>query len=388
MSYVYLDISINYDFKGRVVIELFEEKAPLAAENFKKLCESKEYAKTFIHRVIRTFILQAGDTSIRDNNNNNEENSNKYPELYNLGKNGNGTSIYNNEYFKDENLIDIDKPFLVCMSNFGEKNHNKSQFFFTLEKCLHLNGKHTVFGNIKFGKSIIREIEKVEVLSNKNSEKNAWIPSHKILIDDCGIWNENDPLPNKIACTDQIGGDIYEEYPDDNDIENLDFENADQSFRITTIIKDSATSLLKLKRYNDCILKYKKALRYCNELLPDDESNKEMYKKFQNLKMTIYLNLSLATLLLNDYDECINYCGFILQMEDIDLTNVQASKIFYRLGKSYEALKKYDVAYETLQKGAILNPQDNSIKQELAIVEKIVKDAKQEERAKYAKFFS
>lgn len=383
MINVYLDVSIGGNFKGRIVIELFDEKAPLASKNFESLCVEKQYVNTYFHRVIKNFIIQGGDISIKDG-----ATSTAYPNVGNIGKDGNGTSIYNGEYFKDENLAAIDKPFLVCMSNFGEENHNLSQFFITLEKCPHLDGKHTVFGRVKYGKSIVREIEKTDVLSNKESDPDAWLPCEKIIVTDSGIWEADSPLPNNIACIDAIGGDIYEEYPDDNEIEGLDFENVEQCYKITLTIKESATLLFKAKRLNDALLKYKKALRYCNELLPDDETNKELYKKFQELKKTIYLNLSLVTLNLQDYNACINYCGFLLQMEDVELTNVQASKIFYRLGKSYSSLKKYEVALETLNKGLIVSPDDPSIKKELDSVKKIVNNAKKEEQARYAKFFS
>ncbi|GAV29029.1 hypothetical protein PMKS-002508 [Pichia membranifaciens] len=357
--------------------------APLASKNFETLCAEKQLSSTYFHRVIKNFIIQGGDTTVKDG-----RTAEEYPNLGDIGKDGNGTSSFNGEYFEDENLIELDRKFLVCMSNFGEKNHNMSQFFITLEKCPHLNGKHTVFGHVKHGKSIVREIEKSDIISNKNSDTNAWLPSQKILITDTGLWKENDPLLNEVACVDTIGGDIYEEYPDDNEVEDLDLENVEQSYKVTTIIKNSATLLFKAKRLSDSLMKYKKALRYCNELLPDDESNKEMYMKFQELKKTLYLNMSLIALNTQDYNACINYCGFLLQMEDVQLTNVQASKIFYRLGKSYASMKKYDVALETLNKGLIVSPEDPSIKKEFDAVKKIVDDVKKEEKARYAKFFS
>lgn len=383
MTNVYLDVSIGGTFKGRIVIELFDKDAPLATKNFKTLCAEKQLRNTYFHRVIKNFIIQGGDTTVKDG-----LTAEKYPNLGDIGKDGNGSSCYNGEYFEDENLVDLDRKTLVCMSNFGKKNHNMSQFFITLEKCPHLNGKHTVFGQVKYGKSIVREIEKTDIISNKNSDTNAWLPCQKIVITDTGLWEDNDPLPNEIACIDTIGGDIYEEYPDDNEIEGLDFENVEQSYKVTAIIKESATLLFKAKRLSDSLMKYKKALRYCNELLPDDESNKEMYMKFQELKKTLYLNMSLIALNSQDYNACINYCGFLLQMEDVQLTNVQASKIFYRLGKSYASMKKYDVALETFNKGLIVSPDDFSIKKEFNVVKKIVDDAKKEEKAKYAKFFN
>lgn len=377
MTQIFFDVSIAGEPKGRIVIDLFDDKAPLAVEQFKTLCQSKEYANTFFHRVIKTFIIQGGDIKVKDTENN------EYPEIPSLG-----TDDPDAIHFKDENLIDMDKKFLLCMANFAQKDYNHSQFFITLDLAPHLKGKHTVFGIVKYGKCILHEMEKVDVISNKNGEKNAWVPERKIIIEDCGIWNENDPLPNFIACTDQIGGDIYEEYPDDNDIEGLDLENAEQCYKISTIIKESATLLFKDKRLKDAFLKYKKAVRYCNELIPDEDSNKEYFTKFQELKKTIYLNLSLVSLNMGNYSACIDYCGFLLQMDDIKLTDIQATKIFYRLGKSYSSLKKYEIAMETLQKGALISPNDPSIQKELTHVSKIVADAKKEERAKYSKFFS
>jgi peptidyl-prolyl isomerase D len=377
MTLTYFDVSIGGEQKGRIVFELFDEKAPLAAGRFKELCQSKEYAKTYFHRVIKTFIIQGGDVNVKDSE------GNKYPDLDDLGK-----DLNNRDYLKDENLADMDKRFLLCMANFSQKDHNSTQFFITLELTPHLNGKHTIFGRVRHGKSILREIERVNVISNKNGEKNAWLPSTKVVVEDSGIWNEADTIPNLIACADQIGGDIYEEYPDDNDIEELDLENSEQCYKICTIIKESATLLFKEKRLRDAFLKYKKAVRYCSELIPDEESNKDLFKKFQELKKTLYLNLSLVSMNMGNYSVCIDYCGFLLQMDDVELTDVQAAKIFYRLGKSYSLLKKYDIALETLQKGALVSPNDPSIQRELAHVSKIVTDAKNEERAKYSKFFA
>lgn len=378
MSYVYLDIRIDDKAVGRVVLELFTDKAPKTCQKFVKLCESKEYAGVLIHKVIRNFIIQTGDTTFKCG-----KNTESYPDIE-VGKTGSGSG----KLVEDENLTTIEKPFLVCMSNFGIPNNNQSQFFITMQKCPHLNTKHSVFGKVLHGKSVIREIEKAEVISNKNNEKLAWMPKDVIVLADCGIWTGGDALPNFVACMDQIGGDVFEEYPDDNELEHVDFENVEQSYRITNLIKASATELFKAKRLTDALLKYKKALRYCNELLPDDESNKEMFEKFQDLKKTLYLNITLVTLNLQDYDECINYCGYLLQMENAELTMVQLSKVFYRLGKSYSCLKKYDIAFETLHKGAMIAPDDPSIKRELDAASAIVAKAKQEEKAKYAKFFN
>lgn len=219
-------------------------------------------------------------------------------------------------------------------------------------------------------------------------DPDAWIPieSEKVVIDDCGLWNKGDDLPNYNSCYDQIGGDIYEEYPDDNEIEGLDFEKPEISYKVICIIKESATLLFRARKLNEALMKYRKALRYCNELIPD-ESKEEMFKLFQEIKKTLFLNLSLVSLQLGKYNECIDYCGFLLQMTDVKLTDVQASKTFYRLGKAYVGLKKYETALETLRKGLIVSPNDVTVQKELDTVEKLVNDAKKDEKARYAKFF-
>ncbi|GMG21644.1 unnamed protein product [Ambrosiozyma monospora] len=383
-NYTYLDVSIGGESAGRIVIELFNGAAPKTTKNFHQFCQSNAYKNTYFHRVIKNFMIQGGDLS-----NGKTVKSSEYPPA-NIGKGG--YSIYKTEddpsgKFEDENSdYPITTPFLVCMANSGP-NTNTSQFFISTYPSPHLTGLHTVFGKVVHGKSVVRHIEKVEVISNKNNETNAWIPVEKqsVVIDECGIWKDGDDLPNSIACTDPIGGDKYEEYPDDN--EGLDLEKGDVTLKITSTIKESATLLFKQKRTRDAFLKYKKALRYCTELIPDEESDKTNYKKFLDLKKTLYLNLSLTALQLQKYQTCIDYCGFLLEMDDAKLTTTQTAKVFYRLGKAYAELKKYDTALDILEKASLFSPTDKTIATEHQRVKQIVEDAKLTEKMKYAKFF-
>ncbi|ESX01935.1 hypothetical protein KL918_005326 [Ogataea parapolymorpha] len=380
-TFAYLDIRVGTRDVGRIVIELDFEKAPKASENFLQLCESKSYKNTCFHRVIKNFMIQGGDTDhkiIRHD---------EYPPVA-LGIGG--RSIYTSNFFDDENLRAIDEPFLVCMSNKGTVNSNSSQFFINTLASPHLTGKHTVFGKVRHGKSVVREIERVSVISSKNNDPQAWLPvkEEMVLIVDCGKWNNGDPVPCYNACYDSLGGDIYEEYPDDNEVKGLDLENPEMTYKISTVIKESASLLLKEKRLRDAFLKYKKALRYCNELIPDQDTNPEYHKKFLNLKKTIYLNLALVALQMNDYKTTIDYCGYLLEMDkEVPMTQTQTSKTFYRLGMAYRGLKNFEVALEFLQKASSLCPNDQGIKSELCVVQKLVEDEKKSERQRFAKFF-
>ncbi|KAF2433550.1 hypothetical protein EJ08DRAFT_583736 [Tothia fuscella] len=144
---VFLDVSIDNEPAGRLVIELFQDKAPKTCENFRTICTGSQppltYKLTPFHRIIDEFMIQGGDIT--------------------KGNGTGGTSIYGSE-FEDENIgwREIDKEGLVCMANRG-KNTNSSQFFITLAPCPHLNAKHTVFGHIVSGKETLERMAKVHV---------------------------------------------------------------------------------------------------------------------------------------------------------------------------------------------------------------------------------
>ncbi|KAG7724456.1 hypothetical protein KL948_005299 [Ogataea haglerorum] len=381
-TFAYLDIRIGTWDVGRIVIELDFESAPKASENFLRLCENKSYKDTCFHRVIKNFMIQGGDTDHKITQ------LEEYPPD-SLGTGG--TSINTADFYEAENLKAIDEPFLVCMSNKGAVNSTSSQFFINTLAAPHLTGKYTVFGKVRNGKSVVREIERVSVMGSKHGDSQSWLPvkEEMVLIVDCGKWDHGDPVPCYNACYDSLGGDIYEEYPDDNEIEAFDLDNPEKTYKISTVIKESASLLLKQKRLRDAFLKYKKALRYCNELIPDPDSNPEYHERFLNLKKTIYLNLALVALQMNDYQTTIDYCGYLLEIDKhVPMTQTQTSKTLYRLGMAYRGLKNFEAALEFLQKASILCPNDQGIKSELCMLQKLVEDEKKSKRQKFAKFFS
>lgn len=355
MGFVYFDLTVSKEETGRVVFELFEEDAPKICEEFNIICEEKKsLVGVKFNKVIKNFMLLATSQDSID--------------------------LKCNE----ENKGVIENAFLLCVSHL-----NPFSFFITLESSPHLNNKHTIIGKVIHGKSIIRYLERVPVVSNKQNDLNAWVPINEIEITATGSWSQSDSLPNTIACTEIINGDIFEEWPDDNvEIPNVDFNSPESSFAVIEIIKSAGTTLLKSKRLNDALFKYQKAVRYCNELLPDNHNNKEWHDKFLEMKMTIFLNITLVTLNSGKLKLCKDYCQFILDMDGVKLSSTQVSKVFYRMAKSQMGLKQPNAALETLEKAHMILPDDTIIIKELSLVEEAVLNLKNEEKARYAKFFS
>ena len=112
--------------EGDIVFELFDDEAPKTVSNFKKLASDGFYDGLIFHRVIDDFMIQGG-----------------CPEGTGMG--GPGYT------FEDE--INPHKVVrgALAMANAGP-NTNGSQFFIvTTEAAPWLDGKHTVFGEVRRG---------------------------------------------------------------------------------------------------------------------------------------------------------------------------------------------------------------------------------------------
>lgn len=128
---------------GELEVRLFEDQAPNTVANFVALIRRGFYDGTLFHRVIDGFMVQGGDPLSRDSD----------PE--NDGKGGPGYQ------FPDEFSVQLHSgPGVLSMANSGP-NTNGSQFFLTLASAPHLNGRHTVFGVVTKGLSVLESIGRV-----------------------------------------------------------------------------------------------------------------------------------------------------------------------------------------------------------------------------------
>ena len=143
-------IAVFETSKGNIEIELRPDLAPKAVENFVTHSKNDYYNGQIFHRVIRGFMLQAGDPT---------------------GTGRGGASIWNKN-FEDEFSPSalFDKAGILAMANRG-RNTNGSQFFITTVPTYWLNGKHTIFGYVIKGMDIVKAIENVPTSGRNGGDK-------------------------------------------------------------------------------------------------------------------------------------------------------------------------------------------------------------------------
>ncbi len=147
-----IDVSKSYTAtfntsKGAIVVELFPAEAPLTVNNFVFLARDGFYDGLKFHRVIADFMVQGGD-----------------PE--GSGRGGPGYK------FKDELTGGFKRHQIgsLSMANAGP-NTNGSQFFITHVKTPHLDGKHTVFGQVTSGQNIVDAIQQGDTITTLTIEE-------------------------------------------------------------------------------------------------------------------------------------------------------------------------------------------------------------------------
>lgn len=122
---------------GDIVIGLFNESAPVAAENFQNLVESGYYNGTGFHRVVRDFVIQGGD-----------------PE--GTGRGGPGYTIL------DEQVVGTYERGIVAMARTPAPNSQGSQFFVVLDDAaeppLESARTYVIFGRVVEGMDIVDAI--------------------------------------------------------------------------------------------------------------------------------------------------------------------------------------------------------------------------------------
>ncbi len=133
--------------KGPIVIRLLPDVAPMHVSSTIFLTQLGFYDDIGFHRVITGFMAQGGCPK------------------------GTGTGGPGYKYageFSDS--VRHDRPGLLSMANAGP-NTDGSQFFLTFVPTPHLDGKHTIFGEVVDGMKTVKLLEKSGSQTGKTQEK-------------------------------------------------------------------------------------------------------------------------------------------------------------------------------------------------------------------------
>jgi peptidyl-prolyl cis-trans isomerase A (cyclophilin A) len=143
---------------GEIVVKLFELEAPITVQNFVDLARGTKswrdpkthqmvkqplYPGTIFHRVIKGFMIQGGDPT--------------------------GTGSGDIGFTIPEEFVPtlkFDQPGRLGMAKASAPHTGSSQFFITEVPTPHLDGLHTVFGQVVEGQDVVNRIVSVPTGAN------------------------------------------------------------------------------------------------------------------------------------------------------------------------------------------------------------------------------
>ncbi len=127
--------------KGEIVLDLFADAAPKTVHNFVFLARDKYYDGLTFHRIIPGFMSQGGCPA-------------------GDGRGGPGYR-FADEFAGNSHSHEVGS---LSMANAGP-NTNGSQFFICHDPQPHLDGRHTVFGQVTKGQEVVTSLENGDVIN-------------------------------------------------------------------------------------------------------------------------------------------------------------------------------------------------------------------------------
>ena len=122
--------------EGEIAIKLMPDVAPMHVSSTMFLTRLGFYDGLAFHRVIQGFMAQGGCPL------------------------GTGTGGPGYQYDGECSAsVRHDRPGLLSMANTGRPTTDGSQFFLTFVPTPHLDGKHTIFGEVVAGMDVVKKLE-------------------------------------------------------------------------------------------------------------------------------------------------------------------------------------------------------------------------------------
>ena len=168
---------LSSETNGSITIELFEQWAPITTSNIIEHIEMGLYDGIFFHRVVDDFVIQSGDPECK------RIFDLPYPATSpQCGGGGTGETI---PLEHNENLSHVDGA--IGMARGNEQDSADSQWYITDTEAHGLDpenrddGGYAVFGIVRDGMSVVREIASTPTMTNPGSDQGIQNPGPDLL---------------------------------------------------------------------------------------------------------------------------------------------------------------------------------------------------------------
>src|SRR5438093_5024824 len=153
---------------GEMVVQFWADAAPNTIDNFKKLARQAFYDGTIFHRIVKGFMIKAGDPNSKDPA---KENS--------YGEGGPGYNI--KAEFNDHGH----ERGVHSMARGPDPDSAGSQFFVCLAPVRRLDHQYTTFGKLIKGDDVLEKIGDTPVTRNSMGEPSK--PTKRVVVESVKI---------------------------------------------------------------------------------------------------------------------------------------------------------------------------------------------------------
>lgn len=145
-AYMHPIAIIEMENGNKIVVELYDDQAPITVKNFIKLAEEGFYNGLTFHRTIPDFMVQGGDPA-------------------GDGTGGSSQTITGEFIFNGVENYVSHKAGTISMARSSNYNSASSQFFITVADSTNLDGDYAAFGRVIEGMDEVYSIANSEVIT-------------------------------------------------------------------------------------------------------------------------------------------------------------------------------------------------------------------------------
>lgn len=149
---------------GDMVVEFYDDVAPMHVESFKILADEGYFDGTTFHRVIPGFVIQGGDPNSKDEDRMNDGTGGRAGKFFGIGREDDSNSWTIPAEFNDKDHV----KGTLSMARSSNPNSGSSQFFICHAATPQLNNQYTVFGQVIEGLDVIDQIVYSETPKKQN----------------------------------------------------------------------------------------------------------------------------------------------------------------------------------------------------------------------------